>query len=557
MARRRGNGEGSIYRRASGGPWIGSWYDGEGVRRERSTRTRNRSDAERIVRKWTQHAAMVREGLAKPEGGTELDRHAAASIESHLGAFNATKRAEDRTERHVTETATMIRMMADGCCWRALCDINPEDLERLVGRKRAPADGDGKPWSPRTANKYWTAIKTFTHWCVTDGRLAVDPLARIKKPAPTRQRERRILLVDEWRWLRTVTEHGPERMGMTGAVRTLLYETAIITGLRSSELRSLTRANLNLNVARPHIMLEGRSTKNRKTALQYVRADLANELCEHVARSMPGSSVFNMPRREHMAKMIRADLDAARRAWIDNAGDDAAERISREGSDFLRAEDHDGRTFDFHSLRHTCGAWAAMGGASPKALQTLMRHSTITLTLDTYGHLLPDEAAETVHRMPEIEPIMLRLTGTDEDLVLHNRKYAVAPATAGQNRMAPDDSRREHTRMKKPVCPGFPQEKQAFQSGEEGIRTPDDPKAIPDFESGAFNRSATSPDRPVPGRTVATLGPCVLRRNGSHRQPFPPGINAIRADTISPGSAIRPTPTFRHACQPEPGPTIA
>ena len=28
-----------------------------------------------------------------------------------------------------------------------------------------------------------------------------------------------------------------------------------------------------------------------------------------------------------------------------------------------------------------------------------MRHSTITLTLDTYGHLLPDEAAQTVVRM--------------------------------------------------------------------------------------------------------------------------------------------------------------
>jgi hypothetical protein len=30
-------------------------------------------------------------------------------------------------------------------------------------------------------------------------------------------------------------------------------------------------------------------------------------------------------------------------------------------------------------------------------------------------------------------------------------------------------------------------------NGEGGIRTPDDPKAILDFESSAFNRSATSP----------------------------------------------------------------
>ena len=40
-----------------------------------------------------------------------------------------------------------------------------------------------------------------------------------------------------------------------------------------------------------------------------------------------------------------------------------------------------------------------MGGASPKALQTLLRHSQITLTLDTYGHLLPGEEVEAVGRM--------------------------------------------------------------------------------------------------------------------------------------------------------------
>jgi hypothetical protein len=33
---------------------------------------------------------------------------------------------------------------------------------------------------------------------------------------------------------------------------------------------------------------------------------------------------------------------------------------------------------------------------------TLMRHSTITLTMDTYGHLFPGQDAETVHRLPDM-----------------------------------------------------------------------------------------------------------------------------------------------------------
>jgi integrase len=207
----------------------------------------------------------------------------------------------------------MIEDAAEGCGWKTLADFAPDALERFIGRKRAPDDGS-KAWTPRTAHKYITALRTFTRWCVADGRLAADPLARVKKPAPTRQRERRFLSVDEWRWLRATTEHGPQRMGMDGRARRVLYELAIQTGLRSGELRSLTRSSLMLDAERPYVLLEARQTKNRKAARQYVRPELAGELAVHIARSMPGAPVFSMPRRENVAEMIRADLKAARDA---------------------------------------------------------------------------------------------------------------------------------------------------------------------------------------------------------------------------------------------------
>ena len=57
------------------------------------------------------------------------------------------------------------------------------------------------------------------------------------------------------------------------------------------------------------------------------------------------------------------------------------------------------RVLDFHSLRHTCGAWLAMAGVHPKVVQPVMRHSSITLTMDTYGHLFPGQEADAVARM--------------------------------------------------------------------------------------------------------------------------------------------------------------
>ena len=408
---KRGNGSGSLFKRSGSDSWYASWYGGNGKRISRSTRTTSRADAERIMRKWVEHTAMEREGLAKPEGGSELDRHAAATITSHLEAFKRSKLSEGRTAKHIDGTAAMIAATASKCGWMALADVKPERLERLVSSRQAAEEGG---WTPRTAAKCIGAWRTFLRWCVADGRLAVDPLARLKKPAPHRQRERRYLTVDEWRWLRAITEHAPERFGMTGPERALLYGVAIETGLRAGELATLTRAHLALTGPQPHILLSAAETKNRRAARQYLRRPLADALAIQTARMMPGGRLFNIPPSTRTSAMIRADLRDARAAFIAEAGDDAHGRIERERSDFLTAEDHDGRQLDFHALRHTTGAWAAIGGASPKAIQTLLRHSTITLTLDTYGHLLPDEAASTVARMPDAEPIALRLTGTND-----------------------------------------------------------------------------------------------------------------------------------------------
>ena len=82
--------------------------------------------------------------------------------------------------------------------------------------------------------------------------------------------------------------------------------------------------------------------------------------------------------------------------------DDASETARRNESDFLEATNHAGEYFDFHSLRHTCGAWLAMAGEHPKVIQTVMRHSSITLTMDTYGHLFPGHEADAANRFSEM-----------------------------------------------------------------------------------------------------------------------------------------------------------
>ncbi len=224
-----------------------------------------------------------------------------------------------------------------------------------------------------------------------------------------------MLLPDEWEWLRATSVNWVKRFGMASKERLLLYAVAIQTGLRSSELRSLSRGRLFLDGDQPFVTCKAGSTKNRKDARQYIQPALAQELLDHIATKAPKAPVFSMPDETEVASMLRADLADARRAWIKGARRDPKEHTRRQQSDFLVDVNHEGEVLDFHSLRHTCGAWLAMNGAHPKAVQSVLRHSTITLTMDTYGHLFPGQDAATVARFPNMlsdEPEVLRATGT-------------------------------------------------------------------------------------------------------------------------------------------------
>ncbi len=132
----------------------------------------------------------------------------------------------------------------------------------------------------------------------------------------------------------------------------------------------------------PLARLSKPSPKNRKDARLYLQPELAKLLKSHIATKAPGAKVFGMPHVSNTARMLHEDVEAARQAWL-KAAQGAEQRARREESDFLSTTNHEGDTLDFHALRHTCGAWLATRGVHPKVVQTVMRHSTITLTMDT------------------------------------------------------------------------------------------------------------------------------------------------------------------------------
>ncbi|TXK74579.1 tyrosine-type recombinase/integrase [Paenibacillus sp. N3.4] len=62
------------------------------------------------------------------------------------------------------------------------------------------------------------------------------------------------------------------------------------------------------------------------------------------------------------------------------------------------------RQIRFHDLRHTCASLLLGLGILPKVVQERLGHSSVTITLDTYSHLVPNmqqDAANSLQNLLE------------------------------------------------------------------------------------------------------------------------------------------------------------
>jgi integrase len=387
---------GSLYKRSDlgvDGNWFAAYVDHQGRRRRVSTGTTDKTSARRILVKLEADAALRARGVIDPVQ-ERRSQQLLRPFSVHRDEFIRELQMAGRSQKHVDETERVLKLVADHCGWSSLQDITAEGLGDYTAALRK------QHRSNRTIQKHIATCKHFVTWLYRRDRLSNDVLKGVRPPNPESDRriQRRALRPDEWSdFLRGVSASG-ERRSMSAKDRALLYELAIQTGLRQSEVRSLTPGKFYLQQSPAYVVLPGARTKNRKPARQFVTDSLRVRLIEHVAKRRGVDPVFHLCDQSRVAEVIRKDLATARANYI-KRGRTKAEKRRRRESDHLAATNHEGETFDFHSLRHTCGAWLAMQGENPKTIQTIMRHSSITLTMDRYGHLFPAMESQAVERL--------------------------------------------------------------------------------------------------------------------------------------------------------------
>ena len=189
------------------------------------------------------------------------------------------------------------------------------------------------------------------------------------------EEKRRALSVDEVAKLLRVTAAGPERYGLSGFDRAVLYRVGLETGFRRRELAHLTPKCFDLQKARVH--LEAQYCKDRRDATQPITMALASSLAGYLSGRGAKGSVFHVTPRT--AEMMQADASDAGLPLVDDKG----------------------RELVFHSLRHTLRTELARARVSDVVIDAIVRHKPQGIGRRRYTHLTDFELREAIERLPE------------------------------------------------------------------------------------------------------------------------------------------------------------
>ena len=387
--------------------WMAKYRDGEGKVCEVATGCTDKDAANAVLTDLKKRAEHVKAKILSPEQDRIAD-HAGIAIGEHIEAFLLYQRRKGTHADRVKHYETKLYETANACKFRNLRDLSVDRLETWLGEQR---NGD-RNMGAAVYNGYRESWLAFGFWCIGkrvtgkqthfngEKRLIANPfdgMARLNEQA---ERRRRALTDDELTRLLDAARRRPLGHAMTvyrgpnkgkllakvpddrrrrlerlGAERALIYKTAVLTGLRLNELRTLECRDLSFGDV-PFIKLNHSNEKNRKGSTLAIRSDLAAELRAWTTDRDRGDRVFDVP--SGLLRIMDRDLKAAG----------------------IPKKDADGCVVHVHALRHSFGTHLSLAGVAPRVAQAAMRHSNIALTMGTYTDARLLDTAEAIESLP-------------------------------------------------------------------------------------------------------------------------------------------------------------
>ncbi|MGC1214735.1 MAG: tyrosine-type recombinase/integrase [Micromonospora sp.] len=360
--RRRSHGEGSVYEQRPG-MWAAvvdlGWIDGK--RRRKYVYAKSEAEAIRKRDDLRRRHALGENLAAQPRTLSDwLDEWIA--MKAQEGTRASTLRGYRwLIESHIRPTLGNV----------ALSKLTPTMIRRVLSAK-ASAD-----LSATTVRHIHGMIRNVLGDAVREELLHRNPAHAVRAPS-VRQQERRALTVEEAR--RLIERFRGDRLEA-------LWVCALTVGLRRGELLGLRWSDVDFGAG----TLTVRQTLLRAGG----QLHFAEPKTERSRRTVPVPEQTMALFRSHRRRQAAERLQAGER-WQDfglifasTIGTPMEPRNvdrawhatrARAGLPWLR----------LHDLRHACATFLLASGASPRTVMKTLGHSQITLTMNTYAHVLAE-----------------------------------------------------------------------------------------------------------------------------------------------------------------------
>lgn len=276
--------------------------------------------------------------------------------------------------------------------------------------------------SPRTVNMEVGALGTLLTWAVKHKFIGSNPLVGIKPLSNDEKRkERRALSAEE---VSAIFAHSPEYLKP-------VWRMFATTGLRHDELVGLKFEDVDMEHGIATVRQgTAKNHKAREVPLDDVVLEQIRELSEQAKhrKPMPGQTA---KMTELLKKRFSKDhvFVTTKNTPLDSNLLAKFYRVCRKaGIEDAKA----GGAVDIHSLRVTFTTLAIEGGASPKAVQAILGHSTLGMTMGIYAKATERAKRSAVAALP-----FATCTAPDHVVSMED----VRKARANQNGLArPDDT---------------------------------------------------------------------------------------------------------------------
>lgn len=296
---------------------------------------------------------QVRAALLEPDKEAPREVPTLASFERDFIAYAITNNKPSEVE---TKKGTMKNHIIPAFGRMRMNEIGPRDIERFKAAKISEG------LSPKSVNNYLTCLRKLLSVAVDFGHLDHIPAVKWLRVPPNR-----------FDFL-NFEEAGRVLAGAEEGIWRTMILTAMKTGLRLGELLALRWEDVDLvagrlMVNRSYTRKVFTTPKNGRTRELPLGDDVLAAL--KAFRHLKGELIFSKPDGKPLAKG-----ETKHPLW---------RACKKAGL----------RRIGWHSLRHTFASHLVMRGAPMKAVQELLGHSTMEMTM-RYSHLSPDVRKDAV-----------------------------------------------------------------------------------------------------------------------------------------------------------------